>query len=69
MYVIYWNARDNPGVFVLRRHVVNRLGERADREPIVISSTLEKARAHVPPGAYNMGRMPGDEPQIVEVWL
>lgn len=32
-------------------------------------TTIEQARALMPPGFVNAGTYPGDDPAIVEVWL
>lgn len=67
IYVIHRNPRD--GKFVLRRHQVTAAGEKPDREPMAVKETLHGARAALPLGMTCIGRMPEDDPSIVEVWL
>ncbi len=66
LYTIYRNPSDYPGKFVVRRFWL----ETPDPEPLAVVDTLEEAREAVPPEAdHNIGREPGDEPQIVETWI
>jgi hypothetical protein len=69
MFVIYERPSDFPESYVVRRHVVEGAGSRACTEPLCIVPTLEAARAAIPRGVLNIGRLPEDEPEIVEVWI
>lgn len=68
MWTIYKSPADYPGVFVVRRcrimadQIVHDLS-------CLIADTLDIARAMVPEGLINLGRMPDDDPAIVEVWV
>jgi hypothetical protein len=68
-FVIYFNPTDYPGQYVVRRWEISTEGLRPDPEPRAVVSSLAAARAAVPPGFVGFGRFPGDEPQVVEVWL
>lgn len=68
-YAIYENPADYPGWFVVRRWEVH------DGVPAPVpcpnpklAPSLEAARAAVPSGYFNIGRMAEDDPVIVEVW-
>jgi hypothetical protein len=64
LYVIYYHPLDYPTDFVIRRFE----GETPTGE-VRTAKTLDAVRAMVPDGCVNIGRMSGDEPQIVEVWV
>jgi hypothetical protein len=69
-YVIYSDALDYPGKFVVRRFFF--VGGVADPEllPVGVMNTLEEARKLVPDShGYMMERMPHDEKQILEIWM
>lgn len=69
MYVVTENPRDYPGKFVVRESLIVR--GRTEPVPggvVVVADTLGDARAALPDGLYNLGRQPGDDPVIVEVW-
>lgn len=69
-YVIYHNALDYPGKYVLRGHTVTAQGPIPDPEPIAVADTLDGARLGLPIEAdYRLERDPQDEPQIVELWI
>lgn len=71
MWTVYRNPSDYPGKFVVRESVTIPIPPYLmfDPEPLVVCDSLEEARAALPQGAFNLGRNPGDEPQIAEVWL
>jgi hypothetical protein len=69
MYVVYRRPRDYPEQYVVRIQRVSRGGVEPDREPFALGPPLADVRAALPPGLYNLGRQPDDEPQIVEVWV
>lgn len=65
MWAVYENPSDFPDKFVVRRWA----GKHPDSEPLAVANTLEEARAAVPKGLQNIGRMRDDDPVLVEVWL
>lgn len=68
MFAIYDRPHDAPTGFLVRAWTVER--------GIIVPgkllgsglATLEEARALIPTGLTNIGRMPDDDPKIVEVW-
>ncbi len=69
MWVVYKGVKDLPfHPYVVRRWVAGAQGSVPDKE-CTGATTLEEARAAIPPGKVNIGRQPGDDPVIVEVWL
>jgi hypothetical protein len=70
MYVLYFNPADYPDKWVLRRFTVRHEGPLADQVPLSVEDSKEKALIYLPTHElYRLPRDPGDEPQIVEVWL
>ena len=71
MWVIYERPSDFPDKFVLRLWgIMNRLP--AASTSYYLGDTLEEMRGLIhglAPGAYNLGRQPGDDSVIVEVWI
>lgn len=65
MFVVYENPADFPGKFVVRRW----LDSIPERRPLHVCEQLAQARAAIPRGAANIGRMRDDDPAIREVWL
>lgn len=68
-WTIYSNPRDYPGQFVARRWFVPTGGVVMASNDMFVGDSLNELRELLPPGLVNIGRMPGDEPQIVEVWI
>jgi hypothetical protein len=68
LYTIYERPRDYPDHFVLREHHVTGDGN-CPSLVACIGPSLEAVRKFVPDGTVNLGRMPQDEPQIVETWV
>jgi hypothetical protein len=68
LWVIYDHPRDFPDAFVARRHTVGADGQKATQDKHE-AQTLDALRALLPPGLVSIGRMAGDDPCIVEVWL
>ena len=67
-YAIYDHPSDYPHNFVVRRwDVYDGFDVPVPNGNPVLAETLEGARAAVPPGLVNIGRMPGDDPVILEV--
>lgn len=71
MWTVYKNPSDYPGKFVVRRAASIATPPFAlhDRKPLIVCDSLEQARAAIPEGAHNLSRMPGDDPNIYEVWV
>jgi hypothetical protein len=68
-YVVYGpNQREHPGRFVVRKWTIRAEGP-SDAGLAGVVSGLREARRLVPPGHHNLGRSPGDDPSIVEVWI
>lgn len=71
LWVVYRNPLDYPGRFVTRcQYAIAGTEEvRPCRVPSYVGGSLDEARDAIPPDAVCIGREPGDEIQIVEVWL
>jgi hypothetical protein len=69
MWVIYNNPTDYPGKFVVRRQWASRGLVHVAHDPETVTSSLIEARKAIPVGLFNIGRMPGDDRAIQEVWL
>lgn len=69
MYTITDSPSDYPGKFVVRAHLVTMAGSRPAAAPLAVASSLDAARARLPPGLTNLGRYDGDEPHILETWV
>lgn len=71
MWVVYDHPSDHPDRVVVRESVVNAsTGQVVLKPEAELFPTIEEARVSL--RARGLGcvpRMPGDEPQIVEVWL
>lgn len=74
-WVVYDHPKDHPDKWVLRRwrvlggsvpEGVERI--QADGEAI-LGDSLDDVRKHIPEGSLNLGRFPGDDPVIHEVWM
>lgn len=68
LWVIYAHPSDFPGYFVLRCQTASARGVEIS-EPRWIGHTAEEVRAFLPADAYPLGRQPGDDPAILEVWV
>lgn len=68
MYAIYSRPSDFPSSFVVRRWTVDRQPHPESAAHAIVG-TLDEARKRIPAGLVNVGREPGDDPVIVEVWL
>jgi hypothetical protein len=66
IWTVYAHPRDYPDHFVARRFVLATATPTSD---VLIASTLDDLRAMLPPGFYRMPRMPGDDVNIIEVWI
>lgn len=68
MWVVYRpGTREYPGVWAARMHLT--LPEHRPTRYVFTHDTLAELRTILPPGLTNIGREPGDEPAIEEVWL
>lgn len=64
MWIVYEKPLDHPTKFIARKWSLDK--------PTKIyhsADTLEEIRKKIPPNLYNLGRQPGDDPKIVEVWI
>jgi hypothetical protein len=68
-YTIYANPRDLPNVFVVRGFTIAGGDPIPDPDPTAVATSLDEARAALPPGLYSLGREPSDHPSIVETWI
>jgi len=68
MYTIFQGPADYPGMFVLRKFLILP-AKIYPAEILCIGDSLDVVREHVPYGAYNLGRMPEDDPTVVETWV
>lgn len=65
LYVVYDRPTDFPDGVVIRRWEMDQ-----PKEIVAVCADLEEARDCLESfGLINVGRKPGDEKQIVEVWL
>lgn len=67
-YVIYEKPLDYPQGYVVRCWHIGPGLLSADKVAMHFS-TLDAARAAIPPGLFMMPRKEGDDPAICEVWL
>lgn len=63
-YSVYHNPTDFPGLYVCRVFE----NDRPTTEHWT-GQTLDEVRRGIPEGTINLGRMPGDDPVIVEAWV
>jgi hypothetical protein len=70
VWTVYYDPRDFPGKYVVRRHDIfrGREGSHPSSEHYVADS-LTEIRGRVPFGLVRLGRSEGDDAKIVEVWL
>lgn len=69
-YAIYFNPKDYPGEYVVRRWRVGVDGTISpEAAPHARVKTLKEARARVPRETILLTRHPSDDPCIVETWL
>ncbi len=69
MFVIYDRPLDFPEQVVVRRHLAGAGWTKADDQAFAVVATLAEARAALPDGLVCIGRHPGDDPKIAEVWV
>lgn len=63
-YVLYENPSDYRGKFVLRRW----LNQTPDAQPVIVTTNLIEAMAKLPKNVRCLGRKPGEDPAIKDVW-
>lgn len=72
-FVIYDHPTDEPDGYVIRQWIIRRQPPGQAIKPIrgmaLKGATLEAVRQAVPPDKVCIGRMPQDDPMIVEVWV
>lgn len=67
LYAIYDHPSDHPGGYVVREWVfIEGASQPGDGHRV---TTIEEARALVPPDSIRVSGSETDEPDIVEVWL
>jgi hypothetical protein len=69
MWTIYRHPKDHPHHWVVRRCWIRKGGIIQHEHECQLAHSLAEARDRVPPGLFNLGRQPEDEPQIVETWV
>jgi hypothetical protein len=67
LFTIYERPKDYPNNFVVRRWII--VGGQPTGQECQLADTLEESRILIPPGLFNLGRQPGDDPAIVETWV
>ena len=67
-YTVYKNPKDYPGKFVARKFLVTAKGATPTAE-VMVEDSFEALRKRKPWDLITMGRIPGDDPCIVEVWI
>jgi hypothetical protein len=65
IYAIYDHPFDYPDEFVCRVWH----GMTAELKLFARGKTLAEVRAKLPRGVHNLGRLPEDDPKIVESWI
>jgi hypothetical protein len=68
MWTVYYDPRDYPGKYVVRRFDIFP-GRAEPSAEHYVADTLDEIRQHVPPGMDCLMRSEQDEEQIVETWL
>lgn len=68
-WTVYFNPRDCPGKYVVRRFDIYGGREPQPTTEHYVGASLAEVREHIPPGLVNVGRYNEDEAQIVETWL
>ena len=70
IFTVYWNPADAPGLFVVRGSIVDSASRIInDEKPLALATSLDAARAHLPPGLVMLARAEDDDPIIVECWV
>jgi hypothetical protein len=70
MFTIYDKPSDYPNSYVVRRVVLAAGQIQTDATPLMVGVSLEAIRAFLRSrGCVNIGRQPGDDPVILEVWV
>lgn len=71
MYVVYYDPRDYPGSYVVRKWRVDGADPtpKPDADVTTVCNSLAEARSHIPVGLANIGRQPNDDRTIREVWV
>ena len=68
MFVVYFNPKDFPNKYVVRRQVAGPGTVQIDAEPLIVCGSLQQARSAISADT-RLDRDPDDDPVIVEVWL
>lgn len=67
-WTIYFNPKDHPGKYVVRRFEIGKALTRPTND-MFVADTLDEARALLPIGLLCFKRDLSDDPVIVETWL
>jgi hypothetical protein len=70
-YAIYYNPKDYPGKYVVRRWAIQEGNPEPvpDKDPMAVVDGLSEARKAVPAGLVRIQPHPEDDPVIVESWI
>lgn len=69
-FAIYEHPKDYPNHFVVRHWRTQIQSKKIEyQQNVFIADTLAEARAQIPKNYIGWGRMEGDDPAIVEVWV
>lgn len=73
-YVVYFNTRDCPGQYVVRRQYVEPGSVEPKIEACIwfeglVGGSLDAARRSLPAGLTHLPRQRRDDPTIVEAWM
>lgn len=69
MIVVYSGVSDLPHNFVARLHIQTASKKIIPTEYAFVGDTYSEILKKIPTGFVNIGRMPDDDPVIVEVWI
>lgn len=69
MYVISYNTRDYPGMYVLRIFDCTNAPPTTPTEPEFVGVTVKDCHGKLPHGAYLLPKNVNDDPVILETWV
>lgn len=67
-YTVYFNTTDYPGLYVIRKFLIEP-GKVTPLQIIAVSSDYAKAINEIPPGFHAIQRDKSDDPVIIETWI
>lgn len=68
MWAIYKKPKDYPEAFVVREWILEN-GQHKPGQVLAIGPSLEIMRDAIPDGTVRVGRLPDEDPCIVEAWI